>query len=93
MPIFMIVPTEDPKPLAERLTAVFGEKNLHILPEARAAFVAFDGTTQDVARKLDLTGPRNKTDGPCPAVISRVTTYGGFAPSSLWAWLGTRTVT
>ena len=90
MPIFMIVPTEDADRLERVAKKSFDSSNLYVLPGKQACFVGFDGTSQELAEKLDLAGTNNKEDRPCPAVITLVTTYGGFAPTSLWEWLNTR---
>lgn len=90
MPVYMIVPTEDAERLARVVTAGFEEKDRYILPGKQACFVKFDGTSQEIAQKLDLPGDQSKDDRPCPAVITLVTTYGGFAPTTLWEWLKTR---
>lgn len=87
MPVFMIVPTEDAGRLARIVTAGFDEADRFILPNNFACFVRFAGTSAELAEKLDLPGNKNKDDRPCPAVITVVTTYGGFAPTSLWEWL------
>lgn len=90
MPVFMIVPTEDAERLERVVTMGFDEKDRYILPGKQACFVRFDGTSQEIAQKLDLSGEQSQDDRPCPAVITLVTIYGGFAPTSLWEWLKTR---
>lgn len=91
MPIFMIVPTEDAERLERVVTKTFpNEQDRYILAGKQACFVRFNGTSQEIAQKLDLAGDQSKDDRPCPAVITVVTTYGGFAPTSLWEWLNTR---
>ena len=90
MPVFMIVPTEDADRLERVVTKTFEPADRSILPGKQACFVKFNGTSQEIAQKLDLAGDQNKEDRPCPAVITLVTTYGGFAPTSLWEWLNTR---
>lgn len=90
MPIYSIIPTEDPERLERVVIKAFSEKDRYILPGKQACFVKFDGTSQEIAQKLDLAGENSKEDRPCPAVITMVTTYGGFAPTSLWEWLNTR---
>lgn len=88
MPTFMIVPTEDAQRLAESVTTAFAnEKDRYILEARQACFVKFDGTSEEIAQKLDLAGNRNADARPCPAVITLVTTYGGFGPTSFWEWL------
>ena len=87
MAIFMVVPTEDAERLARLVSASFEEENRFVLPGKQACFVRFAGTTQELSAKLDLDGTKSKTDRPCPAVITLVNTYGGYAPSSLWEWL------
>lgn len=91
MPIYVIVPTEDAERLERVVTKAFPEKDRFILPGKQACFVRFDGTSQEIAQTLDLAGDQSKEDSPCPAVITLVTTYGGFAPTALWEWLNTRT--
>lgn len=90
MPVFMIVPTEDADRLERVVTKTFEPADRFILPGKQACFVKFNGTSQEIAQKLDLAGDQNKEDRPCPAVITLVTTYGGFAPTALWEWLKTR---
>ena len=90
MPVFMLVPTEDAPRLANIVNANFEASDRYVLPNQGACFVKFDGTSAELSEKLDLPGDRNKEDRPCPAVITLVTTYGGFAPTSLWEWLKTR---
>lgn len=90
MPIFMIVPTEDADRLARVVTKAFVQDDRFILPGRQACFVKFNGTSQEIAHMLDLAGDQNKEDRPCPAVITLVTTYGGYAPTALWEWLNTR---
>lgn len=90
MPVFMIVPTEDADRLERVVTKTFEPADRFILPGKQACFVKFNGTSQEIAQKLDLAGDQNKEDRPYPAVITLVTTYGGFAPTSLWEWLNTR---
>lgn len=83
----MIVPTEDADRLARVVSASFADADRFILPGNHACFVKFDGTSAELADRLDLPGNKNKDDRPCPAVITTVTTYGGFAPTALWEWL------
>ena len=87
MPVFMIVPTEDADRLVRVVSASFTETERFILPGNHACFVKFGGTSAELADRLDLPGNKNKDDRPCPAVITIVTTYGGFAPTALWEWL------
>lgn len=87
MPIFMLVPTEDAERLEKVVTKAFDSKDCYVLPGKQACFVRFDGTSQEIAEKLDLAGSKSKEDRPCPAVITLVTTYGGYAPTALWEWL------
>ena len=86
----MIVPTEDADRLVRVVSKAFEPADHYILPGKQACFVKFNGTSQELAQKLDLAGDQNKEDRPCPAVITLVTTYGGYAPTSLWEWLNTR---
>ena len=88
MPVYAIVPTEDAERLECVVTKAFHKKDRFTLPGKQACFVRFDGTSQQIARTLDLAGERST---PCPAVITLVTAYGGFAPTALWEGLGTRT--
>ena len=83
----MIVATEDPARLARIVRAAFNEQNRYILNGDFACFVSFSGSSQELSNLLDLEGTNKKEDRPCPAVITSVTTYGGFAPTSLWEWL------
>lgn len=87
MPVYMIVPTEDADRLARVVSSFFKETDYYILPQNFACFVRFNGTSAELATELDLAGDNNKNDRPCPAVITLVETYGGFAPTSLWEWL------
>lgn len=43
---------------------------------------------EDLTRLLDLDG--EEKGEPCPAVITQVTTCGGFGPTTLWTWLNAR---
>lgn len=90
MPVFMIVPTEDAERLERLVRKAFEPSDLYVLPGKQACFIKFNGTSQDLTERLDLAGAKNKEDRPCPAVITMVTTYGGFAPTTLWEWLNTR---
>ncbi len=90
MPVFMIVPTEDANRLERVVTKAFDQSDRYVLPGKQACFVRFKGTSQEIAEKLDLVGDKTTDDRPCPAVITLVTTYGGFAPTALWEWLKTR---
>ena len=87
MPVYMVVPTEDSGRLARVVSAAIADTDRYILPGNFACFVRFEGTSAELAERLDLPGNKNKDDRPCPAVITTVTTYGGFAPTALWAWL------
>lgn len=90
MAVFMIVPTEDAERLATLVTKSFEEKDRFILPGKQACFVKFSGTTKELSDVLDLAGDVKKEDRPCPAVITIVTGYGGYAPTALWEWLRSR---
>ena len=90
MPVFMIVPTEDADRLERVVSKAFEPADRYILPGKQACFVKFNGTSQEIAQKLDLSGDQNKEDRPCPAVITLLSTYGGYAPTALWEWLNTR---
>ena len=70
MPVFMIVPTEDADRLERVVTKTFEPADRFILPGKQACFVKFNGTSQEIAQKLDLAGDQNKEDRPCPAVIT-----------------------
>lgn len=86
----MLVPTEDADRLARVVSSAFQETDRYILPGKQACFVKYGGTSQELSRLLDLEGAAQTTDRPCPAVITLLTTYGGYAPTSLWEWLRTR---
>ena len=90
MAVFMIVPTEDAERLAVLVTKAFEEKDRFILPGKQACFVKFSGTTKELSDALDLAGSVKKEDRPCPAVITIVTGYGGYAPTALWEWVQSR---
>lgn len=91
MAVFMIVPTEDPQRLERLVCREFPEeKDRYILPGKQACYVKFSGTTKELSEKLDLQGIKKEGDRPCPAVITIVTGYGGYAPSALWEWLNSR---
>lgn len=88
MSVYMIVPTEDSERLERVVLKIFPtERDRYVLPNKAACFVRYDGTSAELTSLLDLEGNQNKEDRPCPAVIMAVTTYGGFAPTSLWEWL------
>lgn len=88
MSTYMIVPTEDAERLERVVLKTFpSEKDRYVLPNKYACFVRYDGTSEELTNILDLQGNQNKEDRPCPAVIMSVTTYGGYAPTSLWEWL------
>lgn len=70
MPIYSIIPTEDPERLERVVIKAFSEKDRYILPGKQACFVKFDGTSQEIAQKLDLAGENSKEDRPCPALTS-----------------------
>lgn len=61
MPVYAIVPTEDAERLECVVAKAFHENDRFILPGKQACFVRFDGTSQEIARTLDLTGERSKT--------------------------------
>ncbi len=90
MAVFQLTPTEDAERLVSVVESSFEEKDRYILPGKQACFVRFDGTTAELATHLDLIGERSKENRPCPAVITEVNIYGGYAPTSLWEWLKTR---
>lgn len=90
MAIYQLTPTEDADRLSRIVAKSFDEKDFFILPGKQACFIKFDGTSQEIAQMLDLSGVNNKEDRPCPAIITLVTTYGGYAPTSLWEWLKSR---
>ena len=87
MSVFMIVTTEDAERLAMLVTKTFEEKERFILPGKQACYVKFSGTAKELSDALDLAGTIKKEDRPCPAIITVVTGYGGFAPTTLWEWL------
>lgn len=88
--VFMIVPTEDAERLDMLVTKTFEEKERFILPGKQACYVKFSGTAKELSDALDLAGTIKKEDRPCPAIITVVTGYGGFAPTTLWEWLQSR---
>ena len=90
MTVFMIVPTEDAERLSLRVTQALEEKDRFILPGKQACCVKFSGTTQELSEVLDLAGTIKEENCPCPAMITVVTGYGGFAPMALWEWLQSR---
>ena len=90
MSVFMIVPTEDAERLAMLVTKTFEEKERFILPGKQACYVKFSGTAKELSDALDLAGTIKKEDRPCPAIVTVVTGYGGFAPTTLWEWLQSR---
>lgn len=90
MSVYMIVPTENADQLERIVSKAFTKKDRYVLPNKFACFVRFSGTTQELATLLDLAGTEKKEDRPCPAVITSVTTYGGYAPTELWEWLNSR---
>lgn len=87
MPVFEIVPTEDKERLARAVSSAFAESDRYILPGRQACFVRYAGSAKELAILLDIEGRQESEGRPCPAVISVVTTFGGFAPTSLWEWL------
>lgn len=92
MAIYMLVPTEDAERLERVVLKAFPSSQDHfVLPNKGACFVNFSGTSMELSKLLDLTGTEKKEDRPCPAIITLVTTFGGFGPSDLWEWLQTRT--
>ena len=70
------------------MSLAFAPKDRFILSGMQACFVRFKGTMEDLTRLLDLDG--EEKGEPCPAVITQVTTYGGFGPTTLWTWLNAR---
>ena len=90
MAVFQLTPTEDAERLASVVETSFEEKDRYIRPGKQACFVRFNGTTAELATHLDLIGERSKENRPCPAVITEVGIYGGYAPTALWEWLKTR---
>lgn len=90
MAVFMIVPMEDAERFAALVTKAFDEKDRFILPGRQACYVKFSGTTKELSDVLDLAGTIKKENRPCPAIITVVTGYGGFALTTLWEWLQSR---
>lgn len=90
MAVFMIVPTEDSERLEALVKSLFNDEDIYVLPNKGAVFVRYSKTSSELAEELDLSGQRLKENRPCPAVVTLVTTFNGFAPTSLWEWLKTR---
>ena len=92
MAVYMIVPTEDADRLEALVKSVFKDNpdDIYIVPNKGACFIRYAKTSSELAEELDLAGQKSKENRPCPAVVTLVTTYNGYAPTTLWEWLKTR---
>lgn len=90
MAIYMLVPTEDADRLEKLVRSLFKEDDVYVLPNKGAVFVRYQKTSSELAEELDLSGQKLKENRPCPAVVTLVTTFNGYAPTALWEWLKTR---
>lgn len=87
MAVYMLVPTDDAERLKNLVIDLFKEEDRFILPGNSACFVKTNKTSFELSEELDLEGKNRKDNRPCPAFVSLVTHYSGYAPTALWEWL------
>lgn len=85
MSVFIVVSTRAPcDGLKRQIELSIPEGKFHELNET-AWMVEYEGTTRDLAQKLDIMSGANG-----PAVVYLVSNYSGRASPFIWEWLQAR---
>lgn len=85
MSVFIVVSTRAPcEELKQQIERSIPEGKSYALNET-AWMIEYEGTTRDLAQKLDLMSGANGS-----AVVYRVSNYSGRASSFIWEWLQAR---
>ena len=90
MSVFVVVSTRTPNDnLKQQIALVIPEGKYHELNDT-AWMVEYEGTTRDLATKLDILRSNGVPGSIDSTVIYLVSNYSGFASPFIWEWLKAR---
>lgn len=83
MRVFIVVATGNAPGAAPKVLAAIQEKQFPYLPiKGDVWFVAFDGTTRELAESIGIRGGETSAGVVCP-----IAGYSGRLPKDAWDWL------